>query len=181
MATISLKQGELIRRSNTLYRIFAPLRERRSRVAVLVKAGTPGGTTALVASDERQGSRDYREASFRTKNRAIRCSYFELWKIAGGRDLLLDRAYFTVLRVVPATREFRELLCVHADPAAPLDLKQGPHLHISCAPDPIPHCHFPLEFGFLPVVLADCGSLTAAIARAIRLVAIEVLPRFESN
>jgi len=95
--------------------------------------------------------------------------------------MALDRAYFTLLEVVPGAHEFRDLLCIHTDPADALDLKQGPHLHISCAPDPMSHCHFPLEFGFLNTVLEDCNSLTAAMQRAIHIVAIDVLPAFNDR
>jgi hypothetical protein len=95
--------------------------------------------------------------------------------------LVLDRAYFTLLEIAPKTREFRELLCIHTDPGDSDELKQGPHLHVSCALDPIAHCHFPLDLGFLQEVLKDCDSLTAAMRRAIAVVGRDVLPRFKDR
>lgn len=150
-------------------------------MAIRSAADSPRGTTALVATDEKTDAARYRGESFRTSAPALRCSYFELWQGPAGDDWALDRAYFTLLEVVPATRDYRDLLCIHADPAEDNDFKRGPHLHLSCAPDPMHRCHFPLEFGFLKIVLKDCDSLTEAMKRAIDIVARDVLPRFDGR
>jgi len=181
MASITLPTANLYKRSNMLHKLFTPLREGKPRVAVGLAKDSPRGTSALVATDEQTGTLRYRDESFRTSTQVLRCSYFELWRGSAGDDLMLEQAYFTLIEVVPATRTFRELLCIHADPADNNDLKQGPHLHVSCAPDPMGHCHFPLEFGFLEAVLKDCDSLTTAMRRAISVVARDVLPRFKDG
>lgn len=181
MASITLSEEELQRRSNSLHSLFDPLRDGRSRVALGFAKDAPGGSTALVVTDAKTTGLQYREETFRTSVKVLRCRYFELWRVARGKNLSLDRAYFTLLEVVSPSRPFQELLCVHTDPSDNDDLKRGPHLHVSCAPDPISHCHFPLDFGFLQAVLKDCDSLTAAMRRAIAVVARDVLPRFKDR
>jgi len=181
MGLITLPEAALHTRSNMLHALFTPLREGKPRVAIGFAYDNPGNTMALVATDEKAGALHYRDESFRTSMDVLRCRYYELWQIAARGDLALDRAYFTLLEVVRATHDFRDLLCIHTDPDDSNDLKQGPHLHLSCAPDPMGRCHFPLEFGCLKAVLKDCDSLTKAMQRAISVVAREVLPRFKDR
>lgn len=181
MASITLPEPDLHKRSNTLHKLFAPLRGVMPRVAIRFVRGGPGGTVTLVATDEKSGALPYQGESFRTSTQVLRCRYYEQWQASTRRTFVLGRAYFTLLEVVAAARKYDELLCVHTDPADCNDLKQGPHLHVSCAPDPMRHCHFPLEFGFLEAVLKDCDSLTTAMQRAINVVARDVLPRFKDR
>ena len=181
MGSIALSERDLIERLNTLYELFAPLRNGRPRVACRFATGGPSSTTVLVATDDQAGAGPYSGESFRTSTGILRCRYYELWRGSARGIFSLERAYFTLLEVVRATHEYRDLLCIHTDPNDENDLKQGPHLHVSCAPDPIPRCHFPLEFGFLDTVLTDCDSLSSAMRRAIQVVARDVLPRFRDR
>jgi len=135
----------------------------------------------LVATDEKTCALPYQGEGFRTSTQVLRCCYYEQWQVCARSTFTLDRAYFTLLEVVPAARKYDKLLCIHTDPADNNDLKQGPHLHVSCAPDPMGHCHFPLEFGCLEAVLKDCDSLTTAMQRAIGVVARDVLPRYRNR
>jgi len=181
MASITLSEQDLSDRRNSLHSMFAPLRGEKPRVALGFATDSPRGTRALVVTDEKTAGLRYREESFRTSVAALRCRYYELWRTRPGGNLALYRAYFTVVEVVPTTTEFPQLLGVHTDPTDNDDLKQGPHLHVFRAPQPIPHCHFPLDYGFLQTVLEDCDSLTAAMRRAIAVVARDVLPRFKDR
>lgn len=181
MPAITIMEHDLHPRTNTLHELFTPLRNGKPRVAIGVAKDSPGGMVALVASDGKSSALGYREESFRTSADVLRCRYFELWRGSASNIMTLDRAYFTLMEVVRETREFRDLLCIHTDPADDNDLKRGPHLHLSCAPDPMPHCHIPLAFGFLETVLQDCTSLTKAMERAIQVVAIDVLPKFKNR
>ena len=181
MGTMTLRERELVARQNSLHAIFAPLRVGRTRVALGFASDSPGGTKAIVAADQMLGRLRYREESFRTSVNSLRGRYFELWKVAKGETLELDRAYFTLLRVKNGLSDFKEVLCLHSDPGDEEELKKGPHLHVSCAEDPIPHCHFPLDLGSLQSVLKDCESLTTAMERAIGVVARDVLPRFVTH
>lgn len=181
MPSITLSTKSLCERSDELHELFIPLRGPKSRLAIRSATDSPRGTTALVAMDETTDAVHYLSESFRSSVPGLRCSYYELWQGTASDNWVLNRAYFALLRVVPATRDYRDLLCIHADPAEDNDLKRGPHLHVSCAPDPLHRCHFPLEFGFLKMVLKDCNSLTHAMKRAIDIVARDVLPRFISR
>ena len=175
---IMLSEQELCKRCNSLHSMFAPLRIGKPRVALGFAKDAPGGFTALVVTDAKTRGLQYRAESFRTSVKVLRCRYFELWRGAGRNMLSLNRAYFTLVKVLPTESVFPPLLCIHTDPADNNDLKRGPHLHVSCAPQPIRHCHFPFDLGFLPTVLQDCDSLTAAMQRAINVVVTDVLPRF---
>jgi hypothetical protein len=177
MASITLDERDLLTRANDLHTVFAPLRKGRKRLAIR-RANSAGGTVALAASDLAVGWLSYRDASFRTSVETLRGRYFELWRTVGRTKLLLDRAYFTLERIQQASHTFDEILCVHTDPGDIEEYKQGPHLHVTCAEQPIPHCHFPLDLGSLHTVLKDCASLTTAMQRAIRVVATDVLPKF---
>jgi hypothetical protein len=178
MPSLTLSTKSLRERSDKLHELFIPLRGSKPRVAIRSATDSPRGMTALVAMDEKAGAVRYLSESFRSSAPALRCSYYELWRGPAGDDWALNRAYFTLLGVAPPARHYDALLCIHADPADDNDLKRGPHLHVSCAPDPLHRCHFPLEFGFLDKILRDCGSLTDAMKRAIDIVARDVLPRF---
>ncbi len=178
MGRITLSEQDLHARPNQLHAVFSPLRGQRERVALRFANDGPGGAKALVATDQKTGRLRYREEMFRTSVNTLRCKYFELWTVANGRELCLERAYFTLLRVAQSTRTFDEVLCLHTDPTDADEFKQGPHLHVKCAEDPISHCHFPLDLGWLEMVLTDCSTLTQAMERAIGVVAKDVLPRF---
>jgi hypothetical protein len=181
MASITLPERDVVSRLNQLYTVFAPLRDGLPRVAVGFAKDSPGGTKALVASDAPSNTLQRRQTMFSTTVASIRCQYFELWKVSKGQLMTLNRAYFTLLRLDPVRRDFSDVLSLHTDPDDDDEMKQGPHLHISCAPEPLPHCHFPLEAGFLELVLKDSEALTAAMQRAIGLVAKDVLPRFKDH
>lgn len=178
VASITLHERDLVRRTNELHTVFAPLRVGRERVSIGFAKDSPGGTIVLVVRDKTLGRSGYRQESFRTSVDALRCQYFELWRASTGGKRVLNRAYFTLLEVVVDSHEFRELLCIHTDPTDEDELKQGPHLHVKRASEPIPHCHFPLEFGFLAQVLKNCDSLTKAMGRAISVIGRDVLPRY---
>ena len=134
MPSITLLERDLIERSDALHEMFAPLRRGKPRIAIGFAKDSPGGTRALVATDGNVAFLRYRDESFRTSTRLLRCQYFELWRSSTRDKLALDRAYFTLLRVEQREHLYQELLCIHADPTDKNDLKQGPHLHMSCAP-----------------------------------------------
>ncbi len=180
MGLITLPERDLKRRVNDLHQLFTPLRGRGPRVACKFTSSGVGGLLKIIATDDRTGAGPYSEESFRTSADVLRCNYYELWRGSAHGVYLLERAYFSLLEVVRQTHAYRSLLCIHTDPNDENDLKQGPHLHVSCAPDPIHHCHFPLEFGFLDAVLSDCDSLSLAMQRAIQVVSRDVLPRFKN-
>jgi hypothetical protein len=178
MAQLTLQERDLASRANALHRVFAALRGDRDRVGGGFAIDSPGGTKAIVMSDRPRGTLKYRDESFRTFSQRLRCRYFELWALTSSGTYVLDRAYFTLFEVVPGVTAYKDVLCIHADPADADEHKQGPHLHVVCAPEPIPGCHFPLDLGALKAVLKDCGSLTEAMQRAVGVVAKDVLPRF---
>ncbi|HEY0556722.1 MAG TPA: hypothetical protein VGG20_20870 [Thermoanaerobaculia bacterium] len=107
--------------------------------------------------------------------------YFEAWKSVEDSGLwTLFQAYFSLYQTVRSAHSEREILAIHCDPLeearAPHALyKQGPHLHVKLAEDPIPHAHFALNRGHLPDVLSSVGSISSAMEMALIMVREQVL------
>lgn len=178
MARLVLPEHEIASRMNSLHVVFAPLRDGRRRLAFGRATGTPGGTVGIVAHEQKGSRLSYRSERFGTKVKALTSSYFELWRGHQAGTLYLDRAYFALYTTTPGTHRATELICLHTDPDDGDEFKRLPHLHFKCATEPIPHCHFPLELGFHDVVVKDVGELTSAMARAVGILAKEVVSRF---
>lgn len=92
----------------------------------------------------------------------------------------LDRAYLTIFRTDPTTRAEVEFLCLHCDPNESDNAdhgiyKQGPHLHIRAAEDPIPHAHIALNRGHLEDVLTSAHNLSEAMELGVLMIKEEVL------
>lgn len=178
---ITLRERQVVERSNRIHSMFAPLRIELSRVPVGFAKDSPDGRKALVASEFSPQSVGHRHADFRTFVPGVRCKYFELWALENKDVYKLHQAYFSVMRADPTSREYVEILGVHADPHDDELVKRMPHLHVSCAPHPIGRCHFVLESGFVDHVLKDCESLTAAMTRAIHCIGTDLLTRFPKD
>ena len=99
MASITLLERDLITRQNELHAIFTPLRERGRRVAFRFANDSPGRAKALVATDQRAGILRYRDAMFQTSVKILRSSTLNCGGKRRPEKLILDRAYFTLLRV----------------------------------------------------------------------------------
>ena len=141
-----------------------------------------GNGIVLGAHDGLGRSRDYLEWRFRSEAKGVSCQYFEVWNDAGPQSLLrLGCAYFTVLVLDNASRQYEELLCIHCDPDDDSDVKRGTHLHVTKCYDPIPKCHFPLNYGHLEDVLSSIHKLDEAMGNVIACVAAEVIPRFPTT
>ena len=105
-----------------------------------------------------QSTSDYRSWRFRTFVSNVYAGYYERWNIISNDSLYLDRAYLSIFRTYTENRDEKEYLCLHCDPSEPDDephaiYKQGPHLHIVSATDPLPHAHIPLNMVHKDVIL----------------------------
>lgn len=127
---------------------------------------------------------DHTNVWFPTYASDIQGQYHETWYPQDGeQEWWMERAYFSLRRIVRALAKTEELLSIHSDPmckeADPLgSYKKGPHLHVSVARSPIADAHFPLNLGHLEHVLASCDNLSQAMSLAIQVVRDEVIPRF---
>lgn len=121
---------------------------------------------------------------FPTCASGIQGQYHEVWYPQNGeQEWWMERAYFSLRRVVRAVMSTEELLCIHSDPmckdADPVGTyKKGPHLHVSIARSPVADAHFPLNLGHLEDVLASCENLSQAMSLAIQVVRDEIIERF---
>lgn len=125
---------------------------------------------------------DYPSWRFSTYRTDFRCRYYEVWEPTDGRHLTyaLNRAYFTLFRV--SSRPAREdtLLALHCDPIIEdterhAAYKQGPHLHLDVAGDPLSHAHIALDRIHLAEILESVGSLSSALAAAVIMLKEQVL------
>ncbi len=128
--------------------------------------------------------RNHRRIWFPTYANGIQGQYHEMWYPRNGEcEWWLERAYFSLRRIVRTIHQVEIILCIHSDPMCddpdPAGLyKRGPHLHVDLAQSPLPDAHFPLNLGQLEEVLSSCDNLSQAMSRAIKIVRDEVIPRF---
>ena len=106
-------------------------------------------------------------------------AYFEKWipETSSQKRWMLQQAYLTVFLVDDITRLAHEILCVHCDPNESSPYQRGPHLHVSQAPEPIPHCHFSLCL--VNFTLDSVSALNTAFREVSELLRKEVLMVYE--
>jgi len=125
------------------------------------------------------GQSDYRAWRFLTFVPGIHAMYFELWRLSGGEEAFLDRAYLSLFRIARFEGE-KELLALHCDPneadSAPhVMYKRGPHLHLLASTFPSPHAHIPLNRCHLDQVLQSVETFTDAFHKGVIMIKDEVL------
>jgi hypothetical protein len=146
-------------------------------VRAKVISGHPGGS----------GHTDHTALWFPTSAADIQGQYYEIWyPLRDEERWWLERAYFSLRRVVRPLAKEEHIICLHCDPSAQDDeplrtYKRGPHLHVLCVEGPMRKAHFPLNMGHLGQVLTSVDSLTAAMQSAISLIAHEVILRLKST
>lgn len=125
----------------------------------------------------------YRDWRFATVLPNYRGMYFELWRPSGAKGeefWYLYQAYLSIYQIERSMQTETELLCLHCDPNEPDNAphaiyKQGPHLHINVAANPIPHAHIALNRGHLKDVLSSVNDLTKALGLAVQMLREEIL------
>lgn len=125
---------------------------------------------------------NYQTWRFSTYRWDFWCKYYEIWVSVDERSFVyeLNRAYFTLFQVFRRPPREENLLALHCDPivedADPHALyKQGPHLHMDFAEDPLPHAHIALNRSHLAEVLQSADSLSVAFAAAISMLKEQIL------
>lgn len=175
--TIQLDERGVIKRRAAVSRLLRPLRKNNSPVGCDFDNSAIGGGRVLAAHDGPiAAGGNYRLWFFRTSVDIVRAQYFEVWlEVGGATKFELHRAYLHLFRVGVPASELREVVALHADPAENNLYKKGPHIHVTRAEDPLPHCHFALNLDRVAEVTSTIESLDSALQSAIRLVADEVL------
>ena len=185
MYDIRLSNARFSHRPEDVRRILKPLRG-GEEVACEFCPGSYAGGRALAAHDgvDREHLRNPRDVQFATLAVDIFGQYFELWTaVDNGRSMALSQASFALYVVDRTTRSNRELISVHCEPrdnsVVPLcTYKRGPHLHVVQAEQPLPHCHWPLNFGHLDDVCSSVEKLTQALSQTMNIICHEVLRRY---
>ena len=127
---------------------------------------------------------DYRNWRFNTTKDPLRANYFEIWRPSDleQSNWYLFRAYLTIFEIDQVSRTEKELVALHCDPDEPNDAphakyKQGPHLHVLCATDPLQHSHIALNSSrhLYSDVLDSFKNLSEHFDEAVQLVSEQVI------
>jgi hypothetical protein len=117
----------------------------------------PGGNQQIIGVYDGATPSDisYRDWRFKTKHDDLRGNYYEIWKPNDVKqdEWYLFRAYLTIYKIerISITEIMeRNIIALHCDPdegerEPHAKYKQGPHLHILAADDPLPHAHISLN------------------------------------
>lgn len=181
---IRLQTSALAQRVNRLRKVLEPLTNIKGGPACRQTKGLNRREFIIGAYDGSQPTGGYTSWRFGTIASRYQAMYYEIWLQDRSQiDLWsLERAYLHIYRVDPMKREERETeyVLLHCDPNEPLGAahgiyKQGPHLHVQAAPDPLRHAHVALNLGHLADILTDAQSFTDAFKLSVRMLRDEVL------
>ena len=177
---IRLEDDELRRRVVRVQKMLQPLAGVGKQVAC---AFAPNPRCRIICGRPSGPIDDPTNRWFGTFARTVQAQYHEIWYPERREEhWWLERAYFGIREIINPVVRPKEILCIHSDPgcrdAEPLgSYKRGPHLHVSVGESPLTDAHFPLNLGHLQEILSTCGSLSEAMAAAIKVVCVEVLAR----
>lgn len=170
-------------RWKTVQQLLRPLSD-KGRVKCAFADGIWRTGKALGAFDGNRPQGDPTGWQFRSSVTSVKCRYHELWlPEEAGDTYRLDRAYLTIFQSA-RPQDVLELMSLHCDPhdTSPIpmcDFKRGPHVHVNAkALDPMPKCHFPLNYGHLDVVMDSVDSLTKALRDAVAVIQHDVIHRY---
>jgi hypothetical protein len=115
---------------------------------------------------------------FATVAFGLNAMYHECWLRKVKNVWQLERAYLNIYK--QSGIDELEFLCLHCDPleadtAAHARYKQGPHLHVSIAGEPIKHSHLAIHGGLLSLVLESVATLGNTMEWAVQMIRDEVL------
>lgn len=184
MASIEIEVDSLNNRTVNIQQLLSPLRKNLPIVACSICLRQSHGCKVVAAHDGAKNFEHYDQWQFKTFARDIKCQYYEFWKpFNGHKTLCLNRAYLNLLQKNMATKEYVKLMSIHCDPyeegAEPQSsYKQGPHLHVQKAEQPIPKCHFPLNLTELENILSSIDNITVALKTSIEIICNELLSRY---
>lgn len=106
----------------------------------------------------------------------IRAQYYEVWAPGeSDREWELVKAYLHLYLRGPTPEIRTELLALHSDPQENHKYKSGPHLHVSCAADPMHKCHFALNLDRLTDIKSNIREFDSTVSGTISMLADEVL------
>lgn len=138
----------------------------------------------------------HKEWYFPTILSDFRAQYYERWlKFVSQQQEIwyLERAYLNIYRKDRNTRDYREFMCLHCDPACrpeenlkqedinlynrlikQTQYKELPHLHIIVSEPPFPHAHLALNVGQRQHVLSSIENLSESMKHAVQMIKDEV-------
>ena len=132
------------------------------------------------ASDRNETGNDYSDWRFKTKLDKYDGMYYERWLHFEKNIYFLERIYFHLYELDLEKTTIKEFVLLHCDSAEPVSTdhskyKRSPHLHISCAPQPIPHAHIALNNYDLDVISESLNNLDKAIRKSIEMIEDQII------
>lgn len=179
MPKIGIDYKKLITRGESIRKMLKPLVKRPSSPSW--KPISASTRYIIGAYDGGPIQSDYRTWRFATIANDFRAMYFEIWLPFHSDYWYLEKAYLTIYHTIDRFGlEELEYISLHCDPNEPAEAqhsvyKQGPHLHISAAQEPIPRAHIALNRCHLKETLLTVDSLSTAISTAILMLREEIL------
>jgi hypothetical protein len=175
---------KVARRSIYLPKLLQPLIPLKQRLTCRPKTVARNNIILGVHLGSEPSESDPDLIRFATRVPTIRAAYYERWLPMDSdlRMYYLERAYLH-LYLRQGTDNEKEIIALHCDPNEPQTTphyryKAGPHLHMSTAPDPLPHCHIALNNADMQTVLGSLANLTDALQLAITMINDQVLERY---
>lgn len=143
----------------------------------------------LVARYGQQITTAERDWRFPSLVNSIQCRYMErwLWVDAAQRSLRLRHAYFHLDHHRGPEDVPQEILAFHWEPlpTGPDDDDNNnlrrPHIHITCAREPIGHAHFGTTLTVSPESQSNPGYLDQLLGEVFAMVGVEVLDRINAD
>lgn len=178
MPTLTVRNEQRFwERGQAVVRMLQPITQRRGGPAWAPKSiGT--STIVIATHDGSPPVSEYRDWRFATVASGFNAMYHERWSRRDKNLWELERAYLNIYK--HSGVDEIEFLCLHCDPletdtAPHARYKQGPHLHVSIAGEPIKHSHLAIHGGLLDAVLQSVATLSNTMDWAVQMIRDEVL------
>lgn len=113
-------------------------------------------------------------------------NYYEVWEPRErGAEFALERSYLHVYHKVSRDTPDKQLLSLHCDPLLDTQVpehryKKGPHLHVGGAVPNIDRAHLSLCVSDPDHGGADIARLSETLSEAIKMIGVEVFPRYSA-
>ena len=167
------------KRGRQVIDLLKPIANNSSRIQFANRS--IGGRSFIIAvSDSVETGNEFKSWRFKTYVPNFHAMYFEAWAPLEEDIYFLERAYFHIYKTKQTRLEEEEYILLHCDVSESDNVdhakyKQGPHLHISSAEQPLPHSHFALNNCDLEITLSSLENLTLALKKAIEMLDNQVL------
>ncbi|PBB90817.1 hypothetical protein CK215_19005 [Mesorhizobium sp. WSM3864] len=184
MAGNSLAARELINRQRDIRRILSPLVVDKNKIEIRPIGSGQNYTLGVISNGVSAASiTDAGSTRVKTKVDGIYFNYYEVWVDLNKKgDYVLERAYLHIHQISKTFAD-KQLLCLHCDPLIKSGdvsyfYKRSPHLHVIGGSPDISKSHISICLNDKDYGGADVAALTKTLESAIKMIGIEIFPRY---